>query len=67
MKLNLLLLILGAIMVIEGIPYFLFPAKIKKFYQRLKVAENNVLRAAGFLMIVIGLIIVYMVKGKVCQ
>jgi uncharacterized protein YjeT (DUF2065 family) len=67
MNLNLLLLILGTILVIEGIPYFLFPAKIKKFYERLKIAENNVLRVAGFLMIVIGLIIVYMVKEKVCQ
>ena len=67
MNLNLLLLILGTIMVLEGIPYFLFPAKIKKFYERLKIAENNVLRAAGFLMIVIGLVIVYMVKEKVCQ
>ncbi len=67
MNLNLLFLILGTIMVIEGIPYFLFPAKIKKFYERLKIAENNVLRAAGFLMIVIGLAIVYMVKEKVCQ
>ncbi len=67
MNLNLLLLILGTIMVLEGIPYFLFPAKIKKFYERLKIAENNVLRAAGFMMIVIGLVIVYMVKEKVCQ
>jgi uncharacterized protein YjeT (DUF2065 family) len=67
MNLNLLLLILGAIMVIEGIPYFLFPAKIKNFYERLKVTENNVLRAVGFLMIVIGLLIVYLVKEKVCQ
>jgi len=64
---NLLLLILGSILVIEGIPYFLLPTKIKKFYERLQIVENNMLRAAGFLMILIGLIIVYMVKGKVCQ
>ncbi len=65
-NINLLLLIFGSILVMEGLPYFLFPAKVKKFYEQIRNAEAGVLRAAGFMLMVVGLIIVYVVKSKVC-
>ena len=67
MNSNLLLLILGAIFVVEGLPYFLFPDATKRFYEQIKGTDSNILRTIGLVTITIGLLIVYMVKSEVCK
>ena len=67
MNINLLLLILGSIMVIEGLPYFLFPERIKKFYKNIESTDIKALRFMGFIIISIGLIVVFLVKSKICK
>jgi uncharacterized protein YjeT (DUF2065 family) len=65
MNINLLFLIFGAVLVLEGLPYFLFPEKLKEFYQQIEKADPGVLRTIGFMLLMLGLLIVYLTKGKV--
>ncbi|MCP4154992.1 MAG: DUF2065 domain-containing protein [bacterium] len=62
---NLILIVLGLVLVIEGLPYFLFPGRVKRFYDQIRELEEGVLRTVGFVMIVIGLIIVYFLNRVV--
>jgi len=54
-------------MVIEGLPYFLFPEKIKKFYKQIEISSAKILRLMGLIAIIIGLMIVCFVKSKICK
>jgi len=65
MKIYLFFLILGAVLVLEGLPYFLFPHKLKSFYQQIEKTDTATLRIIGFVTLAVGLLIVYLVKGKV--
>jgi len=65
MNIYLLLLIFGAVLVLEGLPYFLFPEKLKNFYKQIEKTDPNALRAIGFVTLMLGLLIVYFVRGKV--
>lgn len=65
MNIYLLLLILGAVLVLEGLPYFLFPDKLKSFYKQIEKTDPNTLRTIGFVTLVVGLLIVYIARGKV--
>lgn len=63
MSLKLILLLFGAVLVIEGIPYFIAPEKVKFFLVKISEIDNKKLRIIGSLMIIIGLIIIYIVKN----
>jgi uncharacterized protein len=54
------LCVLGMVFIIEGLPYFAFPEKIKAYL--LKVAEmpETTLRVMGFTAIAAGLLLVYL-------
>ena len=67
MKPYLIILIIGSIMVIEGLPYFLFPEKIKMYLMQIQQLDSKVLRILGLVFIILGLALVYMVKSKICQ
>jgi uncharacterized protein YjeT (DUF2065 family) len=67
MKPQLIILIIGSIMVIEGLPYFLFPEKIKNYLMQIQQLDSKVLRLLGLVFIIVGLGLVYMVKSKICQ
>ncbi len=67
MNIYLIFLLAGAIMVIEGLPYFLMPSKVKSIYEKIKDMSDLSLRIFGIIMIIIGFIIVYLVKSKVCS
>lgn len=54
-------------MVVEGIPYFLFPEKTKKLYDLIKGTDSKVLRVMGFIIIAAGLVIVYLVRSDICK
>jgi hypothetical protein len=47
------------VLVLEGLPYFAFPEKIKSLYLKLQEASDANLRMLGFLAMVIGLLLVY--------
>jgi uncharacterized protein YjeT (DUF2065 family) len=54
------LCVLGMVFIVEGMPYFTFPGKIKAYL--LKVAElpDSTLRFLGFAAILTGLLLVYL-------
>ena len=59
---KLLFCLLGLVLVIEGIPYFAFPDKMKKWMSKLQEVPDNQLRIMGFLAMCAGLILAYFFK-----
>ena len=57
-----LLCVIGMVMVIEGIPYFAFPEKMKAVFRVAISQPDNALRIFGAVLMVIGLTIVFLVK-----
>ena len=53
------LCVMGMVMIVEGLPYFTFPVKMKTWI--LKVAEmpEGSLRRVGFVLMLLGLVLVY--------
>ena len=60
---NLILVALGLVMVIEGIPLFCFPDQLKELARKLPELENTTLRSIGLVLMLIGLAVVYVGKG----
>ncbi len=58
-NLKFFLCVIGMVLVLEGIPYFAFPDKIKSLYLKIRELSDANLRMFGFLAIVIGLLLVY--------
>ena len=54
------LCVLGMVMIIEGIPYFVFPDKMKTYAQKIHEMTDGLLRKFGFVLMVIGLGLVYL-------
>jgi len=53
------LCVLGMVFIIEGLPYFAFPEKVKSYIMKLQEMPNSTLRILGFSAIVTGLILIY--------
>lgn len=53
------LCVLGMVFIVEGLPYFAFPDKIKIYLAHLLDMPNSILRILGFLGMVTGLVLVY--------
>jgi len=54
------LCVIGMVMIIEGLPYFAFPDKMKIWVQRIFEMPDPSLRKMGLVLMVIGLLLVYM-------
>lgn len=54
------LCVLGMVMVIEGVPYFAFPEKMKAWVVKLLEMPEGTLRRFGFILMLIGLFLIYM-------
>lgn len=54
------LTVLGLVLVIEGLPYFAFPAKIKEWAISLQELPEKTLRIMGFISIAAGMVLVYL-------
>jgi uncharacterized protein len=54
-----LLCLIGLLLVVEGVPYFAFPEKMKKWMLMIQETPDNQLRVIGFLSMCIGIVIVY--------
>ncbi len=53
------LCVIGMVLVLEGLPYFAFPEKIKSLYMKIQEISDTNMRLLGFLAMVIGLLLVY--------
>ena len=54
-----LLCVLGVVFVLEGLPYFAFPEKVKAYLLKLQEMPDSTLRLLGLTAIITGLIFVY--------
>ena len=54
------LCVFGMVMIVEGLPYFVVPSKIKVWVQKLAGLPDSSLRLMGFLLMVAGLGLVYL-------
>ncbi len=60
MDIEYFLCVIGMVMVIEGLPYFAFPEKIKGWLRQILEVPEPALRKIGFFAILIGLTLVYL-------
>ena len=53
------LCVVGMVMIIEGLPYFAFPEKMKFWIQKIAETPDGSLRKFGVGLMVLGLLLVY--------
>jgi hypothetical protein len=56
---KLLFCLIGLLLVVEGIPYFAFPDKMKKWMRMIQEVPDFQLRVIGFVSMCVGVIIAY--------
>lgn len=62
-KTGLLLSILGALLVLEGIPYFGFPGTVKRWALVLQEMPEKTLRILGLVIMAVGIILLFAVRS----
>jgi hypothetical protein len=58
-----LVTVAGVVMIVEGIPWFLSPPRMKRTLLGFLGLPDRVLRAMGLLLMLGGLLLVYLVRG----
>jgi len=53
------LCVVGMVMIIEGLPYFAFPEKMRLWIQKIAETPDGSLRKFGVVLMVLGLVLVY--------
>lgn len=56
---KLLLCVIGLVLIIEGLPYFAFPDRLKVYLAKIIEMPSTTLRTLGFFSIIIGAVLVY--------
>jgi len=56
------LCVLGMVMIIEGLPYFAAPAKMKIWIQKMAELPDSTLRITGLVLMIFGLGMVYLAR-----
>jgi uncharacterized protein YjeT (DUF2065 family) len=51
--------VIGMVLILEGLPYFSFPDKLKAYLRKLTDIPNTTLRIMGSIAVIVGLILVY--------
>ncbi len=59
---KLFMLVIGLVMVIEGLPYFAFPEKMKVFLAQVQEMPEETLRWSGFFLMCLGLLLCYLAQ-----
>ncbi|OPX39548.1 MAG: hypothetical protein B1H11_02760 [Desulfobacteraceae bacterium 4484_190.1] len=59
---KLFICLLGLVLIVEGLPYFAFPSKMKEWILNVQKIPDLHLRTLGFLSMIIGLLIVYLFR-----
>ncbi len=54
------LCIIGMVLIIEGLPYFAFPEKIKSYLMKVYETPEGTLRIMGLVAVIVGLLLVYL-------
>lgn len=54
------LTVLGMVMIVEGLPYFAFPEKMKPWLQKLMETPDGSLRGIGLGLMLGGLVLLYL-------
>ncbi len=54
--------LLGLVLIVEGLPYFAFPDKMKKWMSKVQEIPDAYLRVVGFLAMAMGLLFAYYFK-----
>ncbi len=54
--------VLGLVMIIEGMPYFAFPEKMKELLRQLQEVPPQYLRLIGFFSVLLGLFLCYLAR-----
>ena len=54
-----ILCVVGMVMIIEGLPYFAFPEKMKFWIQKILITPEGALRRLGLVLMSIGMLLVY--------
>ena len=57
------LCVIGMVMVVEGLPYFAFPEKMKFVIQKVMDMPDKALQKFGFVLMLIGICLVYLGKN----
>ena len=57
------LCVFGMVMIVEGLPYFAFPEKMKIWVQKILEMSDSALRKFGFVLMITGLMMIYLGKG----
>ncbi len=53
------LCVLGMVFIIEGLPYFIFPEKLKIYLLKMTTISDSTLRFFGISSMIVGLILLY--------
>ena len=56
------LCVLGMVLVVEGLPYFTFPEKMKALMNLIQQQDDTTLRIVGGTLLVLGLLIVFLAR-----
>jgi len=56
------LCVIGMVMIVEGVPYFAFPAKMKSWVTKIMEIPEASLRRFGFSLMLLGLFLIYIGK-----
>jgi len=56
------LCVLGMVLVVEGLPYFAFPEKMKALMNMMQEQDDTTLRIVGGTLLVLGLLIVFLAR-----
>ncbi len=54
--------VLGMVLVVEGLPYFAFPERVKEFLTHIVNVPDSKLRVFGLIIIGVGLLILYVAR-----
>jgi uncharacterized protein YjeT (DUF2065 family) len=54
------LCVIGMVMIVEGLPYFAFPNKMKTWVRKIILSPDRSLRGFGLVLMVLGLSLVYL-------
>ncbi|MCX7634689.1 MAG: DUF2065 domain-containing protein [Syntrophales bacterium] len=53
------LCVMGMVLILEGLPYFAFPERLKNYLLKIVEIPDSTLRVIGFMSMIAGLILVY--------
>jgi uncharacterized protein len=54
------LCVIGMVMIVEGLPYFAFPEKMRAWLLKILETPDHTLRRVGMVMMAVGLVLVYL-------